>query len=98
MMDGERKLPLSHTPKRSGSETRQKGRIIPFRATAEERAAVERAADAAGLSLSSYIRETLLAVPQTRSRRRARADVAVLAKLIAEMNRIGGNINQLARS
>ena len=97
-MDGERKLPLSHAPKKSGSDNRQKQRIINFRATEEEHTAVEEAAQAAGLTLGSYVRTTLLTTPKTRTRRRARADVAALAKLIAELNRVGGNINQLARS
>jgi hypothetical protein len=97
-MDGERNLPLSHTPKPSGSESRRKGRIVNFRATAEEYATVERAAQNAGLTLGSYIRETMLTAPETQRRRSARADVAMLAKLIAELNRIGGNINQIARA
>jgi hypothetical protein len=97
-MDGERNLPLSHAPKRSGSDNRQKQRIINFRATADEYGAVEQAAMTAGLTLGSYIRETLLNAPKTRTRRRARADVAVLSKLIAELNRVGGNINQIARA
>jgi hypothetical protein len=97
-MENERKLPLSHTPKKSGSGNRQKQRIINFRATAEEYAVVELAAENAGLKLGSYARETLLAAPKTRSRKRVRADVAALAKLIAELNRIGGNINQIARA
>jgi len=54
---------------------------------------VENEAENAGLTRSSYVREKLLAAPKTRSRRRVRADVAALAKLIAELNRIGGNIN-----
>jgi hypothetical protein len=96
-MDTERKLPLSHTPKKSGSDARQKQRIVNFRATTEEYATVEEAARNAGLTLGSFIRKTMLAAPKTRPRRQARADVAVLAKLIAELNRIGGNINQIAR-
>ena len=97
-MDGERKLPMSHAPKKSGSDTRQKQRIVNFRATAEEYATVEEAAKNAGLTMGSFIRQTMLATPKTRPRRQARADVAVLAKLIAELNRIGGNINQIARA
>jgi uncharacterized protein (DUF1778 family) len=97
-MDGERKLPLSHVPKASGSDTRRKQRIVNFRATEEEYTVVEEAAEKAGLTIGSYIRQTLLAAPKTRSRRVARADVMLLAKLIAELNRIGGNINQIARA
>lgn len=97
-MDGECKLPLSHAPKASGSDKRLKQRIVNFRATKEEYAAVEDGARNAGLTIGSYIRQTMLAAPKTRTRRVARADVAALAKLIAELNRIGGNINQIARA
>jgi hypothetical protein len=97
-MDGEHRLPLSHASKTSGSETRRKQRIVNLRATAEEYAVVEQAAKNAGLTMGSYIRETILAVPKTTTRRVPRADVIVLAKLIAELNRIGGNINQIARA
>lgn len=97
-MTGERKLPLSHAPKRSGSDTRKKQCIVNFRATEEERALLEQAATLAGLRLGSHIRETMLAAPKTRSRRRALADVVMLSKLIAELNRVGGNINQIARA
>jgi uncharacterized protein (DUF1778 family) len=97
-MEAERKLPLSHTPKASGSDTRRKQRIVNFRATAEEYAVVEEAAQKAGLTIGSYIRQTVLTAPRTRSRRVPRPDVAALAKLIAELNRIGGNINRIARA
>src|SRR5215469_27025 len=97
-MDSERKLPLSHASKSSSSETRRKQRIVNFRATAEEYEEVEKAAKNAGLTIGSYIRRTMLTAPKTRMQRRVRADVAVLAKLIAELNRIGGNINQIARA
>jgi uncharacterized protein (DUF1778 family) len=97
-MDSERNLPLSHAPKTSGSDRRLKQRIINLRATADEYATVKEAATEAGLTLGSYIRETLLRAPKTGTRRRARADVAVLSKLIAELNRVGGNINQIARA
>jgi hypothetical protein len=97
-MDNAQKLPVSHRPGRGGSGKRQRQRIANFRVTAEEYATVEGAAKAAGLTLGSYIRGALLEAPTTRMRRRPRADVAALSKLIAELNRIGGNINQLARS
>jgi predicted DNA binding CopG/RHH family protein len=42
--------------KRSGSETRQKGAFIGFRAAKEELEAIDTAADRAGLTRSAYIR------------------------------------------
>ena len=95
-MEGERSLPLSHK-RRSGSETRQKQRRITFRVTADEYANLEGAAGESGLTLASHVREALLGVPRTRTRRRPLVDVAALARLLGELNRIGGNINQILK-
>lgn len=101
-MDGkdEKRLPLSHRPgrRRSGTETRRKTRLVNFRATDEERAALESLALAEGLTLGSYIRSTLLPRARTLSRRRPRVDEAAIAKLYASLNRIGNNINQIAHA
>jgi hypothetical protein len=83
---------------RSGSETRQRGGIIGFRATAAERAEIEAAAERSGLTPSSYIRATVLAAPQTRSRRRPSIEREALAQLLAQLGRISGNVYQISRS
>ena len=95
-MDAQTKLPLSHR-RRSGSETRQKDRRISLRVTDEEYARVNTAAADAGLTLASYARTSLIDTPRTRTRRRPRADVSMLAKLMGELNRIGSNIHQVLR-
>jgi hypothetical protein len=96
-MDAEPKTPATAKP-RSGSETRQKQRRVTFRLTAEEYATLEAQATAHGLTLGSHIRETLLEAPRTRQRRRPLADVAALARTLGHLNRVGGNINQIARA
>lgn len=58
----------------------------------DELAAWRSAADAAGLSLSDWLRDRVGRAAQ-RSRRTAAADPA----LLAELARIGNNLNQLAR-
>ena len=58
--------------KRSGSEKRKRGPIIGFRATEEERAKIEGAADRAGLTVGSYVRSRSLKTPTTRAARRWR--------------------------
>jgi hypothetical protein len=94
-----KRLPLSHKPgRRSGSETRRKTKVVNFRATEEERAALENLAQAEGLTFGSYIRTCLLKDVKTHSRRRPRADEAAIAKLYATLNRIGNNINQIAHA
>ena len=94
-MEGTKK-PLSHRG-RSGSENRQKQRRITFRVTADDYAKLEKSSAGIGLSLASHVRETVLNVPETRSRRRPLADMAALSRLYAGLNRIGGNINQITR-
>jgi len=81
----------------SGSETRQRGSIVPFRVNASERADLEAAADRAGLSLGSYIRARVLTAPTTRATRTPPVNKVALAKLLGEIGRIGGNVNQIAR-
>jgi hypothetical protein len=89
--------PLAPSRKRSGSETRRTTSRINFRLLPSERAEVEARADAAGQTLGSYIRSLLLAAPLMRSRRRASIQVLVLTRVLAELNKIGSNVNQIAR-
>jgi methyl coenzyme M reductase beta subunit len=96
-MQHEPKKPLSHRPKKSGTDIRQKQNVATFRVTAEERAEIEAAALAAGLTAGSYIRQSVLKVARTGKRRRPLADAAALPRLLGELNRIGGNINQITR-
>jgi len=96
-MTEESNLPLSHRPKKSGSNRRRKQEVVTFRATASEKQSIEAAADAEGLTRGSYIREKLLKAPETSRRRKPLADLAVLPRLLGELNRSGGNINQIAR-
>lgn len=97
-MSSERTLPLSHASRKSGSENRRQQRIIGVRVTQETYDKISRAAESERLTVPSYVREFLIQAPGIRSRRRPLADVAALAALTAELNRIGGNINQIARA
>jgi Bacterial mobilisation protein (MobC) len=97
-MENSMDKPLSHRPKKSGSGTRRKQNVMTFRVTAAERAELETLATDAGLTPGSYIRESLLKSPQTRRRRRPLADMAALPRLLGEINRVGGNVNQIARA
>lgn len=55
-------------------------------------------ATAAGLTPSSYGRAVLLGKAGPRSRRVPLVNTVVLAKAIAALNRIGNNLNQIARA
>lgn len=59
---------------------------------------LDAAAESEHITVPSYVRDFLLKAPGVRTRRRTRADMAALSKLIAELNRVGGNINQIARA
>ena len=84
-------------PRRSGSERRQKGRIVPFRVSAEEYAQLDTLAEREGLTIGSYIRSRTLTVPTTRAIRRPVVEVELLRRYLNELHKIGSNINQTAR-
>lgn len=64
----------------------------------EQRAYIERQADAAGCSMSEYMRAAALGVKPLKSRPRLDPDRQLCAKMLAEMGKMGSNLNQIARS
>lgn len=90
-------MPEQKKTKASGSETRQRQPHIDFRVTAAEKVEIEQAAKRAGLDVGSYVRAQCLAAPKVRAARRPQADIAALAKAVAELRRVGSNLNQIAR-
>jgi hypothetical protein len=95
-MENSNDKPLSHRS-RSGSETRQRGRLLGIRLTPEEYAPLEQGAANAGLKVASHARQLLVNAPRTRSRRRPLADVAALSALYAQLAKSGSNLNQIAK-
>lgn len=83
--------------KRSGSENRARGNIVAFRVSEEERAELEQAAELAGLTLGSYVRQRVLAAPKTRAVRRPPLEQKLLAQLLGQLGRVGGNIHQIVK-
>ena len=85
--------------------TNRTSRVV-VRLTDEERATLEREAQAAGLSMSDFVRSRTLNVRQRPSARTAMTRAAAPAPsftamspaLFAELSRIGNNLNQLARA
>ena len=83
---------------RSGSDTRKRGPVIGFRATPEERARIQAAADLAGLTLSSYIREQALEKPKMRAVRRAPLQTVQLAQLLGLIGLAGGELRRIGHA
>jgi hypothetical protein len=83
---------------RRGSETRQKSHLITSRYSPEEFAELDDAASRAGLTRASYQRSQSLAAPKTRSTRRPPIERELLAKLLGQLGRVGGNLNQVAHA
>jgi hypothetical protein len=81
-----------------GTEKRLRTEHLTIRFTPEERAAIDAAAEKAGLTSGSYARQVLLGAPPPRQVRRPPVERAELARLLGELGHIGGNLNQLAHT
>ena len=82
----------------SASEKRQLERVVSVRLSAAEHEALTRRAQDAGLSPGAYIRAVVFATPAPPPRRQRTPvkDGRALALLLAQVGKIGGNVNQLA--
>lgn len=84
--------------RRSGSQKRQRAKAVLVPLLSEERAAVEERAATAGLSLAAFGRSCMLGDAGPRARKRAPVDRELLARTNADLNRVGSNLNQIARA
>ena len=69
---------------------------LTTRCTPEFRESVVAAAEQAGLSVADYMHSRLGGKPGSLARRNPGADVVLLAKVLAQMGKVGGNLNQIA--
>lgn len=81
-----------------GSEKRARTSHLTIRLTPDERAAIDQAADRAGLTAGSYARQVILGAPVPRQVRRPPIERQELARLLGVFGNIGSNINQIARA
>jgi len=95
--EGEARTPAASRKSRRGSERRWRGLRIVIRVSSEEYARAAAAANGAGLSLASYVRQHGVPYRETIPRRRPSVDAKALAKGIAEVNKVGSNVAQLLR-
>ena len=82
---------------KSGSENRQRSGQIAFRVTEEERAKIEAAADAAELTIGSFVRAKILKKSVTKATRRPSLDREILGRALGMLGKVGSNINQIAK-
>ena len=80
---------------RSGSQKRRTTARIAVNCTPAQKAEIMKKIDATGLSPSAMCLAVLLDVPLP-ARRRPSVDTQLLAKVLAELGKIGSNINQIA--
>jgi hypothetical protein len=81
-----------------GSDKRQRTRIITFRVSDDEYARYEERASRAGLAVGAFARAAGLNEAGPRARRRRPVEHRSLVQALAALNRVGNNLNQLARN
>ncbi|MGE4046267.1 MAG: plasmid mobilization relaxosome protein MobC [Acetobacteraceae bacterium] len=69
---------------------------IDLRVTPAQRAAMKDAAQEAGMSVAALICARTLGTAGPRAQRRPRVDAVVLTKVLAQLGKIGSNMNQIA--
>src|SRR5436305_15025451 len=89
---------MAYSRKRSGSENRKRKPIIGFRATNDERAQIEAAAQRAGLTVGSYVRSRALSKPTTRAVRRPPVETAQLAQWRGMLGALGGTVQAIVQN
>lgn len=82
----------------SKSQNRTRTKAIKAAVTPEEYVEINEKAVAAGLSAGGYLRACGLGRVTPRTKRRTPVDSQILERAIAEMRRIGNNINQIAHA
>jgi hypothetical protein len=83
--------------KRSGSQKRVRLLKIPVSCDPAEFVIIDDRARAAGLSRPSYLRTLALGTPGPRAKRAPHVNAEALAYATAALNKVGGNLNQIAR-
>lgn len=89
---------LVSSTRRSGSEKRERKAALAVRLTPDERAALKDKAQAAGLSLGAFVRASALGSAGPRARRSVQVNEVLLAQAVAQLNKAGSNLNQIART
>lgn len=81
---------------RQGTEKRQRSCVIQARCLATQAEVIRQKADKAGVSVSSFLLKAALDVPAPPMRRKPTVDQQAAGRILAQLGKIGSNINQLA--
>ncbi len=79
-------------------ESRERNKRVTVRFLDAEYAALKERAELAGMSLGSYLRASAIGSAGPRAKRSPTMDRAIAARAIAELNKAGSNLNQMAHS
>jgi hypothetical protein len=84
--------------KKGGQRAASKLSPIPFRVTEEEREQIWASAEQVGLTVSAFIRACILEeTPKMRATRRPSVEAEILARLLGQMGKVTGDIQELAK-
>lgn len=81
-----------------GTEKRARSTHLTVRLSEDERAAIDAAAERAGLTPGSYARQAMLGAPAPRQVRRPPVEKRELVRLLGGLGNVRGNLNQLAKA
>ena len=88
---------ISAAMRSSGSEKRRRVYKVDTRWDGFEHASLAAAAQTTGLTKGAYIRALVLGCPGPRSQRAPSVNAVALAHATAALNKVGSNLNQIAR-
>ena len=99
MADDEQTPPRDPSPgTRRKSDKRQRTETLFARVTPEEKSAFVARADRAGMASAAFMRALALGDAGPRARRRRPVEHQALVQALASLNRVGNNLNQIARN
>ncbi len=85
--------------KRSGSETRRPSKLVHVRYPLDEHAELEKQAAGLGLTVSAFVRQRTNGItPERGKARRPSLQNQLAAQHLAQLGKIGSNLNQIARA
>jgi hypothetical protein len=83
---------------RRGSETRKPSKLVHVRYPLDEFSRLESEAELAGLTLSAFVRAQTNGIKPTAASKRTSPERRLAAQYLAQLGKIGSNLNQFVRA